>query len=691
MKRTDSVDSSRERAVTRFLLAVLSLSLSGAALSDSSHVPIRAVQPIPIGANPIFLGTMGNLVYFTAQPKNSPTPGGAALFKTDGTTAGTTQVAPIDGIGVLTSITVGTLFISAGTTSYFLANTTAAGQEIWVTDGTGAGTHQVADLYPGGAGLSPSLLGLIGTDLIFAESVSDNTMQLFRTDGTAAGTHPLSTFASSQYGILAESAVVDGKFYTAFESNLSCCQPDLWVTDGTAGGTVQIDSNEGFPFHLQPSSLRPFGNELALLTNAENTGTELSVVDATTNALTILDLAPGPGSGASFGSTIAAMDSFILSLRGDANNGLHLYRSDGTLAGTTLVMDMGTGVQFSQLSQNIVVTRVGARAIFQSENAQNGPQLWGSDGTAAGTVPLIGTPNGPSGFYIQPLIGVVGTHAYYGVYSGSQFQVVATDGTVAATHILTDVGTLDPSTSGDGVLSTTQVAGDDTLTFIYVLSSSSGSKHLYAYAPQTNVATHLVDSTLIDSGEKPLAFGGKLFFMGSDATNGVQPWVSDGTVAGTHILLTNGTDVAPVAVNDTASSANDAAVTIDVIANDTDSDGTIDPTSVQIASQPGHGVVSTTATGSVVYTPTAGYSGSDSFTYTVKDDQGAVSNAATATLTVTAAAPPPSTGGSGGRGGGGSATLLDLLALGGLLAMGRGSRRRSANARLTRQRVDAIG
>jgi Protein of unknown function (DUF1810) len=101
---------------------------------------------------------------------------------------------------------------------------------------------------------------------------------------------------------------------------ISCCQPDLWSTDGTAAGTVQIDSNEGYPFHLQPSSLRPFGNQLALLTDAENTGTELSMVDSDTNALTILDLAPGAGSGASNGSTIAAMDGFILFLRGDPND-----------------------------------------------------------------------------------------------------------------------------------------------------------------------------------------------------------------------------------------------------------------------------------------------------------------------------------------------------------------------------------
>jgi hypothetical protein len=84
--------------------------------------------------------------------------------------------------------------------------------------------------------------------------------------------------------------------------------------------------------------------------------------------------------------------------------------------------------------------------------------------------------------------------------------------------------------------------------------------------------------------------------MGSDATNGVQPWVSDGTAAGTHILMTNGANLAPVAANDAAISTDDAAVTINVIANDTDSGGTIDPTSVQIVSQPAHGTTSTTST-----------------------------------------------------------------------------------------------
>jgi ELWxxDGT repeat protein len=615
---------------------------------------------------------MGNTLFFIARPANSTTPGGAALFKTDGTTAGTMLVVPIDGVGVLAP-SVGPAFISAGTKSYFQAYTTAAAQEVWVTDGTAAGTHQVADIDTANNG-NPTFLGLIGTNLIFAEDTSNFTNQLFSTDGTAAGTQALSNFAQSQYGMVTESLAINGKVYVGLESLMYCCQPDLWATDGTSSGTVRIDSDEGYPtFHLQPSSLRAFGNSVALLTDTENRGTELSIVDTASNALTIFDMAPGPGSGASYGSTIAAMDGFILYLGGYVSSGLQLWRSDGTLAGTVMVMNMGQGVQLSQLGQNIMVTRVGNRAIFQSENAQNGPQLWGSDGTAQGTVPLIATPDSSSGF-VQPLLGVVGAHGYYAVYTGTEYQLVVTDGTVAGTHVLADAGSLDPN-----ALSDTQVVGDDNLTFIYTYhydTASGNRKHLYAYAPQTNVVTHLLDNRFTDTGEPPLAYGGRLYFGGSDSVHGDQPWLSDGTVAGTHILV-NLSNVAPVAGNDSASSENDMPVSINVVANDSEAGGgIIDPTSVQVASQPMHGSVSVTSSGSILYTPMAAFSGTDSFTYSVKDTQGAISNVATVTVTVTASS----------GGGGGAVTILDLLALGSLALMRRLWPIRAAQTRLPSRR-----
>ena len=54
-----------------------------------------------------------------------------------------------------------------------------------------------------------------------------------------------------------------------------------------------------------------------------------------------------------------------------------------------------------------------------------------------------------------------------------------------------------------------------------------------------------------------------------------------------------------------------------------------------IVDGPAHGTVSVNATtGAITYTPTADYVGADSFTYTVKDNDGLVSNAATVNLDV---------------------------------------------------------
>jgi VCBS repeat-containing protein len=91
---------------------------------------------------------------------------------------------------------------------------------------------------------------------------------------------------------------------------------------------------------------------------------------------------------------------------------------------------------------------------------------------------------------------------------------------------------------------------------------------------------------------------------------------------------------APVAVPDSYTTTENTAVTIaapGVLANDSDVDsGTL--TAVKVTN-PAHGTVTVNANGSIVYTPTAGYSGPDSFTYRVSDGS-LNSNTATVTLAV---------------------------------------------------------
>ncbi len=91
----------------------------------------------------------------------------------------------------------------------------------------------------------------------------------------------------------------------------------------------------------------------------------------------------------------------------------------------------------------------------------------------------------------------------------------------------------------------------------------------------------------------------------------------------------------PVAIADTSVLNEDGSITVNVVANDIDRDGNIDPTTVIISVPPAHGSAIANPDGTVTYTPVTNYNGSDSFTYTVNDNDGGVSNPATVNLTVT--------------------------------------------------------
>ncbi|MET3761790.1 VCBS repeat-containing protein [Sphingomonas sp. UYEF23] len=89
------------------------------------------------------------------------------------------------------------------------------------------------------------------------------------------------------------------------------------------------------------------------------------------------------------------------------------------------------------------------------------------------------------------------------------------------------------------------------------------------------------------------------------------------------------TNPAPTATNDTASTAEDTAVTVTVLTNDSDPDG--DPLSVTQASA-GNGTVTINPDGTLTYVPVANFNGTDTITYSISDGQGGTS---TATVAVT--------------------------------------------------------
>ncbi|MEJ2880807.1 Ig-like domain-containing protein [Pedobacter sp. GR22-6] len=93
----------------------------------------------------------------------------------------------------------------------------------------------------------------------------------------------------------------------------------------------------------------------------------------------------------------------------------------------------------------------------------------------------------------------------------------------------------------------------------------------------------------------------------------------------------------PVAVNDVATTPLNTSVPISIVDNDTDDNGNanIGRGSIVIKTQPSNGTLSINfTTGIVTYLPNSGFTGTDTFTYTVKDANGAESNVATVTIVV---------------------------------------------------------
>jgi len=152
-------------------------------------------------------------------------------------------------------------------------------------------------------------------------------------------------------------------------------------------------------------------------------------------------------------------------------------------------------------------------------------------------------------------------------------------------------------------------------------------------------------------GTLSLAANGSFVYTPSANYNGADSFTykaSDGSLqsAATTVNLTvTAVNDAPVVVADAVTAVAGSALSIStatLLANDKDVDGdTLTVTSVSMGANP-HGTVSLSG-GVVTYTPAAGYSGADSFLYTVSDGHVTTPVAGTVNVTVTAPVTPVKT------------------------------------------------
>ena len=243
---------------------------------------VAEVRPGPSTALIANLTVNAGLLFFTANDGTH----GVELWKSDGTASGTAlvkDIVPGSGTASPSELT------SAGGTLYFRATTSALGTELWKSDGTDAGTTVVKDIAPGMLSSQPTSLRAVGARLAFQAQddvyfsggyVSGvHGLELWTTDGTQAGTQPIDIFPGRPSSLQpffggpqpAPFAKVDGLL--VFSANEGVHGEEVWVTDGTPGGTRLM--SDVVPGGSEPSDFVAAGDLVFFTANRLDVGREL--------------------------------------------------------------------------------------------------------------------------------------------------------------------------------------------------------------------------------------------------------------------------------------------------------------------------------------------------------------------------------------------------------------------------------
>lgn len=224
------------RHLTRFgnLLAFgadLSTFSSSLFLTDGTAVGTRTVAVN--GASPLGLSIQsmavagGKLVFAGKNSANN-----IVLWASDGTTAGTMQLA-VPGLNPANDDTGWPLgLIAFGSKAAFSATDAQGNSGVWVTDGTVAGTVELAGVTDKSAGLP--MAALPGGRLAFIATDAADHENVFVTDGTAVT--ELQVGAASASGLFPHALIVLGN-QLLFDAVASSGVRSLFTSDGTSAGT----------------------------------------------------------------------------------------------------------------------------------------------------------------------------------------------------------------------------------------------------------------------------------------------------------------------------------------------------------------------------------------------------------------------------------------------------------------------
>jgi ELWxxDGT repeat protein len=410
------------------------------------------------------------------------------------------------------------------------------GDGFWVTDGTGPGTRLLKrlDRERWYVQAVPS-----GGRVLFEVTEEYETGELWVTDGTPAGTF----FAayggprwSHYYGwadFLEVDTANDRLVFPALGQTAEGSHESLWSSDGSPAGLRRLTRAMAGK-SSGPRWLVPFRDGL-LVQDCNGTEGELrfvSTTGTTTSATRLLGM-PVESCDAFAAVPVDLGATAVLSVFG--KNEVSLWHTDGTPEGTSVL------VTATAMDQPQGFTRFGGQVAFwrpvPAANNELQTQLWATDGTPAGTRKLVDLPPGVNPY---DLTGV-GDRLYFFDAEQQDGQFAArpwvSDGTPAGTRPLTAVNGLRPAGQPFGSPAFLGFGGR----VFFPLTQGDGPVEIWSTdGTPAGTGPAVAAAAGMTRLESLQAIGGRLYFAAvreHDPAGRLLPWVSDGTTAGTAPLI----------------------------------------------------------------------------------------------------------------------------------------------------------
>ncbi len=297
-------------------------------------------------SSPENLIVAGNFLYFTALTDLT----NRELFRTDGTAEGTVLVADLRAGPASSNIKN---LLAVGSKLFFTGSDGNTGTELYVLQGMGT-PERLSDFKPGSSNSIFLDLVAFQDQLIFStESDADSVgFELYVSDGTLAGTKLFKDLypGADKDGSPENFSVIGDKLFFAATDEAG---EEPWISDGTPGGTTRI--KDIFP-GVEDSHPRSFtgnsANKVFFTATDENAGGELFITDGTANGTKLLKDIRTESNWTSSPDDFTAADDKLFFTATETYTGRELWYSDGTTEGSYLVEDLFEGTDGTSFQQD---------------------------------------------------------------------------------------------------------------------------------------------------------------------------------------------------------------------------------------------------------------------------------------------------------------------------------------------------